>query len=149
MIVANKMDMPQAEKNLEEFKKKIDPKIQIHAISAFTKKGLKDLLYSIADTLDKIPKVTVEIEAKDEKAVYRHKRAEIPFSITRDSDGAYVLSGDQVETLFKMTDFTSNESAQRFARQLRALGVDEALRKRGALDGDTIRLLDFEFEFIE
>ena len=48
-----------------------------------------------------------------------------------------------------MTDFTSNESAQRFARQLRALGVDEALRKRGALDGDTIRLLDFEFEFIE
>ena len=149
IIVANKMDMPKAEENLEEFKKKIDPKIQIHAISAFTQKGLKELLYSVADTLDKIPKVTVEIDKKDEKAVYRHKKAEEPFSITRDSDGAYVLSGDQVETLFKMTDFTSNESAQRFARQLRALGVDEALRKRGALDGDTIRLLDFEFEFIE
>ena len=149
MVVANKMDMPQAEENLEEFKQKVNEKVKIHAISAFTKKGLQDLLYSIADMLDKIPKVTVEIEEKDEKAVYRHKKAEEPFSISRDSDGAYVLTGDQVETLFKMTDFTSNESAQRFARQLRALGVDEALRKRGALDGDTIRLLDFEFEFIE
>ncbi|HLQ97344.1 MAG TPA: GTPase ObgE, partial [Candidatus Dormibacteraeota bacterium] len=106
MVVANKMDMPQAEENLEEFKQKVNEKVNIHAISAFTKKGLKDLLYSIADMLDKIPKVTVEIEEKDEKAVYRHKKAEEPFSISRDSDGAYVLTGDQVETLFKMTDFT-------------------------------------------
>jgi len=149
IIVANKMDMPEAEENLREFKKKLDKDIQIHAISAFTREGLKDLLYATADTLDRIPKVTMEIAEKEEKAVYRHQKTEEPFSITRDSDGAYVLSGDQIETLFKMTDFTSNESAQRFARQLRALGVDEALRKRGALDGDTVRLLEFEFEFIE
>ncbi len=149
IIVANKMDMPEAEENLRVFKQKINKETQIHAVSAFTREGLKDLLYSIADTLDKIPKVTVEIEEKEEKAVYRHKKAEEAFSITRDSDGAYVLSGDQIETLFKMTDFTSNESAQRFARQLRALGVDEALRKRGAVDGDTVRLFEFEFEFIE
>lgn len=149
IIVANKMDMPESEENLREFKKKLDKDIQIHAISAFTREGLKDLLYATADTLDRIPKVTMEIAEKEEKAVYRHQKTEEPFSITRDSDGAYVLSGDQIETLFKMTDFTSNESAQRFARQLRALGVDEALRKRGALDGDTVRLLEFEFEFIE
>src|SRR5690625_2503212 len=149
MIVANKMDMPEAGENLKNFNRQIDKGSQVYAISAFTKEGLKELLYSIADTLDTIPKRTIDLEEKEDKAVYRHKKGKEPFSITRDSDGAYVLSGDQVETLFKMTDFTSNESAQRFARQLRALGVDEALRKRGALDGDTIRLLDFEFEFIE
>lgn len=149
IIVANKMDMPEAEENLKTFKRKIDHGTQIHAISAFTREGLRELLYSIADTLDTIPKITMEIEENEDKAVYRHKKEADPFSITRDSDAAYVLSGDQIETLFKMTDFTSNESAQRFARQLRALGVDEALRKRGALDGDTVRILDFEFEFIE
>lgn len=149
IIVANKMDMPEAEENLKEFKSKIDPETEVHAISAFTRDGLKDLLYSIADMLDSIPKVKVDLEEKEEKAVYRHKKAEEPFIISRDSDGAYVLSGDQIEVLFKMTDFTSNESAQRFARQLRGLGVDQALRKRGATDGDTVRLLEFEFEFIE
>lgn len=149
IIVANKMDMPEAAENLRDFKQKINKEIQIHAISAFTREGLKDLLYAIADTLDKIPKVSIEIDEKEEKAVYRHKKAEESFVISRDSDGAYVLSGEQIETLFKMTDFTSNESAQRFARQLRGLGIDEALRKRGASDGDTVRLLEFEFEFIE
>lgn len=48
-----------------------------------------------------------------------------------------------------MTDFARDEAIQRFSRQLRTMGVDDALRKRGAKDGDTIRLLDFEFEFIE
>jgi GTP-binding protein len=29
------------------------------------------------------------------------------------------------------------------------MGVDDALRKKGAKDGDIVKLLDFEFEFIE
>ena len=128
IIVANKMDMPEAEENLKNFKQQIDDHTHVYPISAFTKDGLRDLLFSIADTLDTIPKVTIDIEEKEEKAVYRHKKTEEPFVISRDSDGAYVLSGEQIETLFKMTDFTSNESAQRFARQLRGLGIDEALR---------------------
>jgi len=48
-----------------------------------------------------------------------------------------------------MTDFTHDESVRRFSRQLRGMGVDDALRERGAKDGDIVRLLDFEFEFIE
>ncbi len=48
-----------------------------------------------------------------------------------------------------MTDFSRDESVRRFARQLRGMGVDEALREKGAKDGDTVKLLDYEFEFIE
>jgi GTP-binding protein len=48
-----------------------------------------------------------------------------------------------------MNDFSREESVRRFARQLRGFGVDEALRQRGAKDGDTVRLLEFEFEFVE
>ena len=59
------------------------------------------------------------------------------------------LKQNKIEKLFKMTDFQRDEATQRFARQLRGMGVDKALREKGAKDGDTIRLLDFEFEFIE
>jgi len=48
-----------------------------------------------------------------------------------------------------MTDFSRDESVRRFARQLRGMGIDDALRERGAKDGDLVKLLEFEFEFIE
>ena len=54
-----------------------------------------------------------------------------------------------MERLFKITDFTSDEGTQKFARRLRHMGVDQALRDKGATDGDIVRLYDTEFEFIE
>ncbi len=149
IIAANKMDMPGAEENLQEFKAKLTDEYPVHSISALTKDGLRDILFEIADALDKIPKHSNVIEDVDEKVVYRYKKEETPFTITRDSDGTYVLSGIKIEKLFKMTDFAKDEAVQRFSRQIRGMGVDDALRKRGAKDGDTIRIMDFEFEFIE
>lgn len=146
MIVANKMDMPDAEENLAVFTKKLkDATTPIYPVSSITKEGLTVLLYSIADELEKIPK-TVAVEAE---VVIQHKATEKSFVITRDDDGAFILSGEKIEKMFKMTDFSSDEGTQRFARRLRHLGVDDALRKRGAKDGDIVRLLDFEFEFID
>ncbi|MFD2133667.1 GTPase ObgE [Pseudogracilibacillus auburnensis] len=146
MIVANKMDMPDAEENLAVFTKKLkDATTPIYPVSSITKEGLTVLLYSIADELEKIPK-TVAVEAE---VVIQHKAIEKSFVITRDDDGAFILSGEKIEKMFKMTDFSSDEGTQRFARRLRHLGVDDALRKRGAKDGDIVRLLDFEFEFID
>ena len=81
--------------------------------------------------------------------LYKHEAEQKEFDITRDPDGVFVLSGDAVEKLFKMTDFSRDDSVQRFARQLRGMGIDEALREKGAKDGDIVKLLEFEFEFIE
>ena len=75
-------------------------------------------------------------------------KREADFEITRDDDGAFVLSGYTIERLFKMTDFNFDQSVRKFARQMRGMGVDDALRERGAKDGDTVRLLEFEFEFL-
>ena len=54
-----------------------------------------------------------------------------------------------MEKLFKMTNFDHDETVMRFARQLRSMGVDEALRARGAKDGDLVRIDKFEFEFVD
>lgn len=152
MIAANKMDMPGAEENLEKFKEQLQEDIPIFPISAVTQSGIRELLFAIADTLENTPEFPLHHVEEDEtinRVVYKHEKAEQDFIITRDPDGVFVLSGEKIEKLFKMTDFTHDESVRRFSRQLRGMGVDDALRERGAKDGDIVRLLDFEFEFIE
>lgn len=149
IIAANKMEMPDAIENLDKFKVKLQADTPVFPISALTKSGLRDLLYGAADLLEKTDLEPLEEEEFDEKVIYRHKTTEAPFYISRDPDGTFVISGKKVEKLFQMTDFAHDESIQRFSRQLRGMGVDEALRKKGVEDGDTVRLLDYEFEFIE
>ena len=145
IIVANKMDMPDAEEHLKDFKEKLEENESVYPISTITKEGITALLYEIADELEKIPKLEVE----EETVIIQPKVKEEAFVITREDDGAFVLTGDKIERLFKMTNFDSDEAVQRFARQMRQMGIDQALRDKGASDGDVVRLLNYEFEFIE
>lgn len=152
IIVANKMDMPDAEENLNEFKTKIAEDIPVFPISAVTKTGLRELLLAIADKLETTPEFPLNeiLEQEDEDTVlYKYVAEEPDFEISREPDGTFELSGAKIERLFTMTNFERDASISRFARQLRAMGVDEALRKRGAKDGDIVRLLDYEFEFMD
>lgn len=150
IIIANKMDLPEAEENLKAFKEKLDEDVQIFPISAVTRKGLDQVLFAVSDLLEVTPEFAlVDIEDEDHTVLYKHDMDETDFIITRDDDGAYVLSGYTIERMFKMTDFNFDASVRRFARQMRGMGVDDALRARGAEDGDVVRILNFEFEFIE
>jgi GTPase len=152
VIVANKMDIPEAEENLQKFKEQLKEDYPIYPISAVTRKGLRELLFAVADKIEQTPEFPLEHVDEEEGAkrvLYKHEAEPQDFFITRDPDGAFVLSGDKIEKLFKMTNFSTDESVRRFARQLRGMGVDGALREKGAKDGDLVRLLEFEFEFIE
>ena len=152
LVVANKMDMPGAEENLEEFKKKVGEDVKVFPVSAVSRQGLKPLLFEVADLLEVTPEFELhEIveEESDATVLYKHESKKDEFDIRRDDDGSWILEGGSIERLFKMTDFSREDGIRRFARQLRALGVDDALRERGAVDGDIVRLLEFEFEFID
>lgn len=152
IIVANKMDMPDAEENLKKFKEQLKEDYLIFPISAITRQGLRELLFAVADMLEETPEFPLQHEEEElgvNRVLYKHEADPDAFTITRDPDGSFVVSGDKIERLFKMTDFSRDESVRRFSRQLRGLGVDDALRARGAKDGDIVKLLEFEFEFIE
>ncbi|MCM3650619.1 GTPase ObgE [Metabacillus litoralis] len=150
IIVASKMDMPDSEGNLAEFKEKLEDDVKIFPISAITRTGVRELLFEIADVMEHTPEFPLfEEEPAEHRVMYEFKKEEPNFAITRDDEGAYILTGEKIEKLFKMTDFSREESIRRFARQLRGLGVDEALRERGAKDGDIVKLLEYEFEFVE
>ncbi|MFQ7236911.1 MAG: Obg family GTPase CgtA, partial [Enterococcus hulanensis] len=158
IIVANKMDMPNAEENLKKFKEQLKKDkedefaddIPVFAISAITKQGLDNLLNATADLLEVTPEFLLYDEDVEEDTVnYGFQSDEPEFTISRESDATWVLSGEKLEKLFKMTNFDHDETVMRFARQLRSMGVDEALRARGAKDGDLVRIDKFEFEFVD
>lgn len=158
IIVANKMDMPEAKEHLEEFKKKLAANYdefeelpQIFPISGIAHQGLENLLEATAELLEKTPEFLLydEDDFQEEEAYYGFHPDEPEFEISRADDASWILSGDKLEKLFTMTNFDRDESVMKFARQLRGMGVDEALRARGAKDGDIVRIGKFEFEFVD
>ena len=145
VVIANKMDLDGASENLKEFKKKYD--VKVYETSAIKSEGLDDALVAIADELDKIEETPIfEEESFESHVLYKFKK-EQPFKIVRDND-IYVVTGPEVEKLFKMTKFT-DEGAIRFARKLKAMGIDDKLSEMGAKYGDRIQIMDMIFEFKE
>ena len=157
VVVANKMDIPVASENLKEFKKQLEndgEDVDIVEISAFTRSNIDNLLYKVSDILDNTdPNTLYELDTEEEsmenRVLYKHKPKEETFKITRDDTGAYVVSGPGIERAFLMTDFNRDASVRRFAQQMRSMGVDDALRERGCKNGDTVKILKGEFEFVE
>ena len=145
IVIANKMDLPNAKENLDEFKKKVD--LEIFEVSAATNKGLDKVVNRLADILDTIPNNPLYDESQIESHILYKFKKEEPFTITRDDDGTWVISGDEVERIFKMTKFTSEEAIYRFAKKLRRMGIDDKLKELGAKEGDQVRILKFYFDF--
>ena len=157
VVVANKMDIPIASENLVEFKKRLaedGEDVDIVEISAFTRNNIDNLLYKISDILDNTdPNMLYELDTEEEsmenRVIYKHKPKDETFKITRDDTGAYVVSGPGIERVFLMTNFNRDVSVRCFAQQMRSMGVDDALRERGCKNGDTVKILKGEFEFVE
>jgi len=151
VVVANKMDIPQSEENLVKFKEQVGDEVQIFPISAVTRQGLRELLFTVADLVESTPEFPLHDEEEDKplRVLYKYQKEEPTFEITRESDGTFVVKGEELEKLFKMTNFEREESIRRFARQMRGMGIDEALRERGAKNGDIVKISEYEFEFID
>lgn len=144
VVIANKMDMPESEKNLEEFKKKVN--VEVYPISALTSSNLNEVLIKLADLVDKEPNTPLYDEETYLSHVLYKFEEEKPFTIEKEND-TYIIRGKNVEKMFRMTNFQSDEGIERFIRQLRKLGIDEELEKMGIEEGSIVKILDYEFEY--
>lgn len=154
IVAANKMDMPDAEQNLELFKEQISevrPDLIIMPISSLTRKGVQELLYRAADLLDQIPQAPAieEVTEINERKVYKlESKDDNSFTIKRDNED-FVVECPKVERMMKRMQLNTHDAILKLARTLRHMGIDDALRERGAKDGSIVRIADFEFEFVE
>lgn len=148
IILANKMDLESSKENLKQFKKNVLD-VPIYEISAMENKGLDDVLVALADQLDKIEKVPLYEEEKFESHVLYKFKEEQPFKVYKESEGVYVVKGDEIEKIYQMTWFVTDEAFLRFSNKLRKLGIDDKLKEMGIQNGDTVKILDYEFEYRE
>lgn len=143
IVVASKMDLPEAKENLERFKNEI--KVPVFPISAINQEGLDDVLTNLADRLEKIEDTPLyEDNMYEGHVLYTFKKEE-PYKIEKDGN-VFVVSGKEVEKIFRMTKFT-DEGIRRFTSKLRRMGLDDKLKEEGIEEGDIVRILDFEFEY--
>ena len=145
IVIANKMDLEGSKENLEEFKKKVDCKI--FEVCAAANQGLQDVVDYLAELLEEIPVNPLYDDSQIESHVLYQFKKEEPYTITKEDEGLWAITGKEVEKLFKMTKFSSDEAIYRFAKKLRRMGIDDKLIEMGAKEGDQVRILDFYFDF--
>ncbi len=145
VIVANKMDLPDAANNLKLFKEKF-PNKEIIEISAANNENIDNLLIRLADILDETPKVDMFAKEEFEDYILFEFRNENSYSIKK-VDNTWVVTGDKVEKLLKMTKLQESEGVRRLARKLNKMGIEDELEKLGAKPGDDVQILDYIFTF--
>lgn len=143
LVAVNKMDITEAQENLPRLKEALEGQgFRVFPISGVTGEGIRPLLEAAMEIVEQYvppeePKPAVE------ERVYRPRDEE--FSIHRENR-TWVVTGKEIDKLVAMTMWENDEAVERFLRILKAKGVEQALRDRGAEDGDTVRVGDIEFE---
>lgn len=143
IVAANKIDLIYDWEKFNEFKSYIKSLgLPFFEISAATQKGVRELISYVASEVEKLPPVPVY----QSEYVQEEEEEKEPFKITF-RDNVYIIEGDWIENLFNSTNLEDYESVSYFQRALRKKGVIDALIEMGIKEGDTVRILDTEFDF--
>lgn len=150
IVVANKMDLDGAEENLAAFKEKVGEDVKVFPMIAPIHEGIDQALYAIADALDKAPITSLyDEEGEEDSVLYTYEPGdENAFEIANMGNGVWEVTGERVERAVQMASLNTDDGFKNFAIKMRNYGVDEALRAAGCQDGDLVRILDFEFQFM-
>ena len=155
LIVATQMDIPGSEEKLAEFKKALkaeDNNEPVYAISSVTHKGVDKLMQDAATLVEEVEKQKQEEEPKVTQKTREYKYQapkKNEFTVEKVGDHEYVVKGASLERLVQMTNLDHQDGIMRLARKLKNLGVYDALRAKGAVDGDDVAIGDFSFEFVQ
>jgi len=148
IIVANKMDLPQAQDNLEKLRKAYGGKYEIFPVSAATGEGLMPLMRRAWEKLKEIPVFQEETVEEEIRITRMEEDKEPPLKVRREND-TWIVEGSEVGRQIIRTNFANEAAVNRLLKILRTMGVDQALRQAGAQNGDTVIIGPMEFEFID
>lgn len=150
IIVANKFDAHSDETvDLDAFEAYVDELgCELVYVSAVSGKNLEDMVQMVEERLRLLPPLTIyasEIDAAEQAVgMSGERKTEI-----RVEDGVYVVEGEWLYNLLGQVNFADYESLAFFQRVLQKGGVIAELEQAGAVDGDSVRIYDFEFDFIK
>jgi len=149
IIVLNKIDVEGARETAEKVKEMLEGRgLEVHTISAVTGEGIRDLTYLMGRKLDEIPKVTPVITHQVVKFTSDREKSDV-WTVTNDYPNEFTVTGRSVELLVRRTDLNNEYALRRLHGQLEKIGVIERLRALGAVEGDTVSIGDFVFDFTD
>ncbi len=146
IIIANKMDLPDALDNLKKFKSKY--KNEVIELSAINSSGINELISKLSNLCDQVNSEPLYTEDSFESHILYKFKNEKPYSIVKESN-VWVIKGAEVEKLFKMTKFTDDDSIRRFSNKLKGFGIEDELISLGAKKGEDIEICGYIFQFKE
>ena len=147
IIVANKIDIMQDEtgyKELEALAKKEG--LEIYKISGATGEGVSKLLDRVAEVLKTLPKE--ELVEVEERVVYTLEDDKDEFTV-RKENGEFIIEGKAINRLMGRINVDDNESMYYFQKSLKNLGIEDELKRQGIKEGDTVKVLNWTFEWYE
>lgn len=146
IVAANKSDILYDDKVFVDFKAKLNEMgyDKVFRISAATNSGIDELMKEAARQLSEIPVKDLEI-SEEERYVPEEKR--FTYSI-RKEDTNFIIEGSFVDRLLASVNINDPDSLKYFYKVLKNKGIMDELMELGIKDGDTVRLNDFEFEYM-
>ncbi|MCC8059346.1 MAG: GTPase ObgE [Clostridiales bacterium] len=148
VIAANKMDAVYAgdEDPLEKLRREFSPQgLSVYPISAVSGKGVRELLFAVHELLRQTPQEPVVFQ-KEFDIIYAEDR-NLPYTVSRDSDGVYVVEGPRIDKMLGYTNLESEKGFQFFQNFLKQNGILDDLEKAGIQEGDTVRMYGHEFDY--
>jgi len=146
LIVANKLDLPDGEENLERLREHVGQEVEIFAISAATHKGLDRLLDRVCALLEDMPVEEPENSMGQFRELDPYPPQEWHLEV---EDGVYKITGAMAQKLLDSVNLEDAISVRNFQKQLRRLGIIDALREAGADTDDTVDFCGTQFDFME
>jgi GTP-binding protein len=140
LVVVSKLDLPDAQERLRELREQFP---DARGISSATREGVNELIYAIWLTIKDIPPPEI---VTPPPALIELTPSEA-FTIVREPDGTFVISGERIARLASVTNFDTEEGLARFERTLAKMGVEKKLRELGAAEGDNVRIGSYEFTY--
>jgi GTP-binding protein len=145
IVALNKVDQPEVQERLADIQKQFKERsIELMTISALARTNTRELLLKAAQTLAETPALE---EVEPPMPIYRPKEDPREFAVSREGANEWRVSGTAIERAAAMTYWQHEGSVRRFQKIMETLGVDEALRKAGVQEGDTVAIGDFELEW--
>ncbi|MCD8214033.1 MAG: GTPase ObgE [Clostridiales bacterium] len=150
IIAANKMDITGAEENFDKLKAAFEPEgIKVFPLSAVTNKGIDKLIAEAAKILEDYPQDIVIFDEDYDEFVDEIPEDLGSFTVTEVEKGYFLVEGVGVEKMIGYTNIENEQGFAFFQKYIREKGIVDALKEKGIKDGDTVRIYDLEFEFID
>lgn len=140
LVALNKVDIPDGEELAEMVRGDLESRgYQVFELSALSRRGLKEFSFALAAI---VAEARAAKPAEEATRIVIRPRAvdDTGFTVTREEESLFRVRGEKPERWVQQTDFNNDEAVGYLADRLNRLGVEDALMKAGAREGDGVAI---------